>query len=141
MSIVRPFTALSFAWFIAACSAVVTDRPLGDEAYALGPTELEGAWYIVEDEPGPFFARVLGPGLILAASVEENDGGFELEEVVLHIRTTEGRLYLSGLVEDESKERYFFALLAKKGDVLIAEAWGRHPSMMMRPAPPRALAS
>lgn len=55
--------------------------------------------------------------MILAASVEENDGDFELEEVVLHIRTTEGRLYLSGLVEGESKERYFFALLAKKGDV------------------------
>ena len=102
------------------CAVVVTDEPLGEKPYALDPSEVDGVWYM-EEEPQPFFVRVIEDGRLLLAGVEETETGFKLVELEVHVRSTGDELYLSGKSDDESDdtEGYLFAWLVEKN----AEKW------------------
>ena len=106
------------------CAVVVTDKPLGEKPYALDPSEVDGVWYM-EEEPQPFFVRVIEDGRLLLARVEETETGFKLVELEVHPRSTGDKLYLSGKSDDEPDpmEGYVFAWLVER----TAEKWGLRP--------------
>ena len=104
------------------CAVVVTDKALGEKPYALDPSEVDGVWYMEgEEEPQPFFVRVMEDGRLLLAGVEETETGFKLVELEVHVRSTGDELSLSGKSDDESDdtEGYLFAWVVEKS----AEKW------------------
>ncbi len=116
MRLLIPTLFVSVIAALSGCDVVVIERPLGEAPYVLDAEKVDGAWYVVKGNEQPFFVQVQKNGQLILAGVEQDEAGFSLEQIEVHLMQIGEELYFSGPSDEESIPGYYFAWVAKRED-------------------------
>jgi hypothetical protein len=117
MKWLKPACVLALALCAASCSAVHSERPVGDEVLAAAPEEWNGTWL---HKDGAIQVKVVdGPnGVMRVAWPEDKGGEFKLESYTLQLRKS-GAWTFVNLREEGEGERYLWGRFRKDGAQVI----------------------
>ena len=104
---------------LSGCNAVYVDKPVGDRPHVLKPGDWNGTWQ--SDDHSTVTVLVTRPekGELQIGSIEIEQNALVMKTETVSVRESGSSLFLNFLGVHEGRERYSWALMKRKDEVIV----------------------